>query len=455
VLRVLFRQPVEIPTPRESRSLLNISSVLRLSHAVSNSGHWYLDLRDDTFFWSDEVFRILGSEPNSFKLDLETAISFIDPAEREHIQKSVRLTLDDHEPLDFTAAILCQDGTFKQIRIQGEMQQDEKDGFYFLFGILRETTDEWLQQGHNERLAVALENTSEAIIMTDLQGRATWINGAFNRITGYSWDDIIGHKPGDILQGPDTDPETVKYMRDMLSGGQHFTTEILNYHRDGHPYWLRISCQPDRDSQGKLVGFTAIESDVTTENEARLDLEREIESRKALEKQLRYLATHDELSGMPNRRYFIEVAEKELSRSKRYKHPLSLMLADFDHFKDVNDTHGHAAGDEVIQGFGELCRSILREQDMAARIGGEEFVIMLPETPLEGARELAKRLRHALSKMSVKAAGHEIVMTMSVGLTQAEPGESSIEVMMDRADKALYQSKDAGRNRTREHQDNS
>lgn len=425
--------------------LLAADDILELSHAVTRSGHFYVDLRDDRLFWSDELFKMHGFDPGGEQPDLQTAISYYHPQERQHVKEMLEHVKRTFEPMNFNSRILHKDGSIRYLRNFCKIKKDDLGAF--LFGVCMDVTDDWTEQRHYRRLAKALENTAEAIVMTDPQGLATWVNSAFTRITGYSREEIIGNKPGSLLQGVETDPKTADYMREKIARGEAFATEILNYKRDGAPHWLRISCQPDFDDNGQVVGFIAIQTDITKEKNARLDLAREVESRKLLEQQLRHLAAHDELSGMPNRRHFLQQAEMELNRSRRHQHSLSLLLADLDHFKMINDEFGHAAGDAVIRAFGRLCEQTLREQDVAARVGGEEFAVLLPDTDLEGAHRLAERIRHKLSVTPIVVGDQKIWITVSIGVMEARPDEPSVESMLAKADKALYAAKHAGRNR--------
>ncbi|NYS62083.1 GGDEF domain-containing protein [Vreelandella salicampi] len=426
--------------------MLPIEDVLKLSHKVMQSGHWYLNLNKNRLFWSDEVFRIHGYEPGDIQLDLTTAINFYHPEDRERVSNIINKTLKTYQPLNFVAHILRKDGTSRVVHSQGEIKYGEEGHPTHLFGVIRDITEEWAQQQHHRRLASSLENTDEAIVMTNPSGFITWANSAFTRITGFPEADFLGRKPGDFLQGPETDPATIAYMRSMLSRRESFTTEVLNHHRDGHTYWVRISCQPDFDENDQLLGFSTIQSDITNEKELRLNLQEKINSGKILQERLRYIASHDELSEMPNRRYFMTQAEIEIGRCRRHDHDLCLLLADLDHFKTINDTHGHAAGDSVIKAFATLCENTLRHHDLAARIGGEEFAILLPETDLEGGQVLAERLRQALANTPAMINGEPIFVTASIGVTMAAHNDADVGTMLARADKALYQAKTGGRN---------
>ncbi|MGO9838890.1 MAG: diguanylate cyclase [Polyangiaceae bacterium] len=159
------------------------------------------------------------------------------------------------------------------------------------------------------------------------------------------------------------------------------------------------------------------------------------------------LMTVDGLTQAYNRRYFNEALEREFNRAQRYQRVLSLIAFDIDHFKKVNDTHGHLAGDNVLRQLAIAVKTRLRREDVFARTGGEEFGVLLPEIPLEGAMKTAEKVRRIVETMLVKHEQIEIQCTVSLGVTALEGGEASGEDLYKRADERLYEAKQAGRNR--------
>ncbi len=160
------------------------------------------------------------------------------------------------------------------------------------------------------------------------------------------------------------------------------------------------------------------------------------------------LATTDSLTGVYNRRTFKELAEPQLSRSRRGQLPVSLLMLDLDHFKRINDTYGHLAGDDVLKAFAVLVRNCLRKEDLLARYGGEEFVVLLPGAAPAAAAILAERIREEVAARPFDANGHLVRVTVSQGVA-SEAGDTlpSLEAMLGRADEALYAAKNQGRNR--------
>ncbi|MEY4577449.1 MAG: hypothetical protein RL701_2152 [Pseudomonadota bacterium] len=161
----------------------------------------------------------------------------------------------------------------------------------------------------------------------------------------------------------------------------------------------------------------------------------------------RFLATTDSLTGLLNRRAFMDWAGRELKRAVRHQDPMSVVLLDVDHFKHINDHHGHAAGDLVLGSMGKLLAATVRNSDVIARWGGEEFVLALPSTPLSGAIELAERARAEIECANISVTpGQRIPVTASFGVAELR-GSETMELLIDRADRAMYEAKSAGRNR--------
>lgn len=176
------------------------------------------------------------------------------------------------------------------------------------------------------------------------------------------------------------------------------------------------------------------------------ELAREVEARKSLEVELRVLATTDPLTGVSNRRRFLELGNYELVRAQRNQRPLSLLALDIDHFKRINDTHGHGTGDETLVRFAKTCASCLRSLDTLGRQGGEEFAVLLPETPIEEARTVGERIRCAIEECGMAGPEGPFTITVSIGAAQLQASDT-FEVLAERADARLYTAKRKGRNR--------
>jgi len=173
----------------------------------------------------------------------------------------------------------------------------------------------------------------------------------------------------------------------------------------------------------------------------------DITERRRMEDELRWLATTDALTGLPNRRHFLDLAQSERQRAVRHGHELSLLMVDVDYFKSINDTYGHGVGDEVLRALAGMISDSLREEELVGRLGGEEFAVLLPETGLEGALDAAGRLREQVSRAPVATGQGDLNVTVSIGVSDWREAEEPVESLLIRADEALYAAKNEGRDR--------
>ncbi|HXF84054.1 MAG TPA: histidine kinase N-terminal 7TM domain-containing protein [Anaerolineales bacterium] len=270
---------------------------------------------------------------------------------------------------------------------------------------------------------VLVENMSDGVIVLDAQNRIVDINPAALSVLGVSAALPIGQPVEKVLSAW---PDLVTTFYEV----QQVYTEIAVGHEPYHYLDLRISPLFDR---GQFVGRLIVWRDITGLKRAQAELQR--------------LATTDVLTQVFNRRYFLEMADRELKRALRLKHPLALVLMDIDRFKDINDTFGHAAGDQVLITFAKVCQANIREIDLLARFGGEEFAALMPESGHEQAYLVAERLRLAVAQAPTDFDGHQISITSSFGIATVESDRDTLEVVLRRADQALYAAKQAGRNR--------
>jgi diguanylate cyclase (GGDEF)-like protein len=210
----------------------------------------------------------------------------------------------------------------------------------------------------------------------------------------------------------------------------------------------------DEESDRRLKTIEIIHQVETARKDAEIyqlrnvELQQEVEERKRAQAALERLATTDTLTGLANRRYFIELAERVFYQAQRYNRPLSVVMIDVDNFKHINDTFGHAAGDEVLRAVARRMQEVLRRSDILGRYGGDEFVMLLPETGQEGARRMTERLRAAVATMAGALPELDAPVSLSIGLVSATRMASlTLDALLQYADKALYASKQAGRDR--------
>jgi len=288
-------------------------------------------------------------------------------------------------------------------------------------------------------LHAALDEVDVGIVLLDRRLKSQFINRAFPRIwrlpdyedvTGLDFEGlmrvIVTHRLEPV---PESEFEKVVHERTGLvrAGAAEPRHAKLP---DGQV--IRINCKPLPDGSRMLI-YT----DVTDLFEMAGRLEE--------------LARTDGLTGLFNRRHFLSLAEAEWDRYQRYRRDPSLLMIDVDRFKVINDTYGHAAGDQVLTGVAEICREHRRKSDLVARFGGDELVILLPETSLDGAIEAAERLRQQTEARLFTGASPAVRATLSIGAAQASPDMTSLFDLMKHADLAVYAAKTLGRNRVCTH----
>lgn len=260
-----------------------------------------------------------------------------------------------------------------------------------------------------------------------------YVNPAFTRLTGFSAKEAIGKTPR-MLQGPETSKLTTHEIRASLDRQEPVHVAIKDYTKDGRDYWLDMSIMPLRNKAGEVTHFVAIERDVSLQKE--------------LEAKLQNMAERDALTGLYNRRKFFEDLKKAWQAFLETGECFSLISIDIDHFKDVNDQYGHNAGDTVLSELARVFQQSCRATDIVARIGGEEFAILLPGIQAQDAFVIAERIRQNVDDTEIKLDTQTLHRTISLGVSQVVHVDQSTTEMVKRADSALYNSKDQGRNRT-------
>lgn len=281
-----------------------------------------------------------------------------------------------------------------------------------------------------------LNSAGEGIYGADQEGNCTFVNPAALALLGFDKEEVLGknahatfhdHRKDGTPYPPEECPVSLTH-RD----GVRRAVEDAFVRKDGEVFPVHLSVTPMHE-HGKIVGVAVVFQDIAR--------------RKALELELTRLATTDPLTGVANRRRLVQELELELARAERFGLPAAFLMVDVDHFKSVNDTHGHAVGDAVLRHLAELARRRLRGIDLFGRLGGEEFGILLPGTDGAGALQCAESLRRHVAESPLQTGTGAIPFTISIGLTVFEPGDDAPDRVLARADVALYRAKEGGRNR--------
>jgi diguanylate cyclase (GGDEF)-like protein/PAS domain S-box-containing protein len=285
------------------------------------------------------------------------------------------------------------------------------------------------------KFSLAIEQSGNSVIVIDADGLIEYVNPHFEMTSGYVSNEVQGKRPS-ILNSGMQDESLFREAWETISNGKIWHGEIHNKQKNGDLYWESATIAPVQNVDGKIVNYIAIKEDIS--------------DRKHMEAELQRMATTDSLTGVLNRRQLGRVAEQELKRAHRYGHITSVLMLDLDYLKQINDGYGHGAGDIAINRTAQAIKDNLRESDFIGRYGGDEFVIILPETDCDHAMILAERLRSAVAAQKLRYGTDKFSISISLGLACLESKESEpvpgFDTVTTLADQALYAAKAAGRN---------
>jgi diguanylate cyclase (GGDEF)-like protein/hemerythrin-like metal-binding protein/PAS domain S-box-containing protein len=297
-------------------------------------------------------------------------------------------------------------------------------------------------QQNEQKFRFLAENSADVIWTMDLfKGTFTYVSPSVYRLRGYTVEEVMAQSAAEALT-----PESMVRVQQVLAEaladwkpeGPHVpqVTEVDQPHKDGHLVPTEVVTTLHANAAGRPVSVLGVSRDITERRRAEEKLRQTLES---LEK----LASRDPLTNAWNRRHFEASVDGEMHRARRHGHPLALLLFDIDHFKRVNDTYGHPEGDRVLREVADRVRAVTRISDSLTRWGGEEFIVLMPNTSFSSALVLAERIREAIAGQPFEGIGQ---VTVSIGLAAYRPATSRDE-WVERADRALYLAKQGGRNR--------
>lgn len=292
-------------------------------------------------------------------------------------------------------------------------------------GVTRDLDDLHPNEG---RLEAILEQSPIGVSVSRRDdGCIIFVNTRFAELIGLPREKLIGSRARDYY----LDSHQRLRVLERLRGGGGVTNMEVQFRRaDGSPFWTLFTVN-QAVIQGTAVNLAWI-YDYT--------------ERRSMEEALRDMASRDPLTGIFNRRSFMDMARAQLARAHRFHEPLSVFVLDVDHFKRINDSFGHATGDDALRMVAAGCQAILREYDILGRLGGEEFVVVLPGATADESRVVAERVRRHLARMPIEAPDGTFRLTVSIGIAGLEGATDTLERAIHRADLALYRAKHLGRN---------
>lgn len=416
---------LEIELHRRTRSLAK-------AQAIAHVGNWDWDIASGLLIWTDEIFRIFGLSPQEFKPTYAAFLERVHPEDREALETEVRRALQNPTHNYYIEhRVVRPDGAIRQVTELGEIERDAAGEAVHMTGTVQDITERKKAETQLLLAAKIIENASEGIVVTDVAGLIVDANPAYERILGYPREQIIGKKPGFASSGHH-DEGFYREMWQRLRAEGAWEGEIWDRHASGAtiPQWLTINAITDPG--GRVTHYVGMLLDIS--------------SQKAAELKLKEMAFYDPLTELPNRTLFHDRLEQQIATCHRNGSQMALMFIDLDRFKGVNDTLGHAAGDQLLQETARRLRNGVREADTVARLGGDEFTIIVTDvSQSDGLSNLAGELIKNLCK-AVELRGQSVHVGASIGIALYPEDGRDAETLLKNADIAMYQAKDAGRN---------
>lgn len=282
----------------------------------------------------------------------------------------------------------------------------------------------------NQKLSLAVEQSQNSIVITDLEGNIEYVNTMFTKVTGYTKDEALGQNPR-ILKSDETPQSTYKEMWETLQCGNIWLGELINRRKDNSLYTEWATITPVKQDDGTISNYVAIKEDITEKKKVAAHIEN--------------LANFDQLTGLPNRYMLDHRVTYLLDMAERNNEPLTVMFLDLDHFKNINDSLGHTIGDYVLIEMAKRITKTIRKVDTVSRLGGDEFIILFPNTDSNAAMHIATKLITEISKNSM-IKHHELTITPSIGIAIYPNDGKDFETLLKNADTAMYMVKNDSRN---------
>lgn len=428
---------LEQRTAETAAALRESAERLQLATEASGVGVWDYDIANGSLVWDDAMYAIYGIDRDSPGL-LDAWHDSLLPEDRAAEAAALEAAMTKGAGYAPQFRIRRSDGALRYIQARARIYLDANGKPIRMVGTNEDITERRQQeialQESEDRFHSTFNAAAIGMALVGLEGRFIQANDALCRILGYSHNELQQKTLQSVIHPADLEIDLAP-MQELLAGTRDsYQTEKRYLHKDGDVIWGLLSGSVVRDAAGQVLYFVAQIQDIT--------------ERKAMIEQLRRQATQDSLTGLSNRRHFFAQGEIELARVRRYGAALSLLMLDVDHFKRINDSHGHKAGDIVLRQLSTTLRETLRPVDVIGRLGGEEFAVLLPGTKLAEAIEVAERLREIIAASEVKReAGLPLRFTVSIGVVSLEQPDSNLDTLLSLADRALYQAKAGGRNR--------
>jgi diguanylate cyclase (GGDEF)-like protein/PAS domain S-box-containing protein len=408
-------------------------NVMRLTDAqrIAKLGDFDWNLQSNEWYFSDEVYRIFGITTDELEWNYDKFLSFIKAADRDNVAATLVHARCVKGNYDMEYHIDCKNGVRKLIYQCIESHANENGEVIRMVSTLQDVTIQREMETKIKLAAKVFDHVGDAIFVTNENNKITLINRVFTDITGYNIDDVLGKDPR-FLSTAKQDDDFYAAMWFEINTHGTWKGEVWNQRKDGSVFPELLTITTIHNSKNEIVNYIGIFSDITLQKQAT--------------EQIEYLANYDGLTGLMNRMALQSAVENVLVSVQKSQQLLALLFIDLDGFKAVNDTLGHAVGDEVLKSTAERLMKNVRGRDLVARLGGDEFVVVLVHlTDVSHIVPVADKLLNALHQ-TLTHQDQTLHVTPSMGISVYSDTCCDYAKLLSSADKAMYKAKENGKN---------
>lgn len=397
---------------------------------LAKIGHWELDLVAGTLYWSDEVYRIFGLEPQEFDATYEAFLSYVHPQDQEMVNNAYAKSLKEQRGYHIEHRIVRKDGVVRFVEERCEHEFDAEGKVLRSIGTVHDITQITQAQKELSLAASLFEKMHDGVMITDAAQQIVAINAAFSKISGYTREEIVGKTPH-VMSSGWHNKEFYQELWQTLHTSGEWSGEIIDRKKNGELYTAHLTIIAIHDAKGELTNYISIVNDIS--------------EKKQKETLIHNLAYFDPLTELPNRVLFQERVSRKIPSLKRSGKKMALFFIDMDNFKNINDTFGHFTGDKFLIEVARLIKNVLHEHDTLARLGGDEFTVILEDIDsVVDVASTAQRIVELFDK-PIKIESKEFYTGASIGISVYPEDGQNYEELIKAADTAMYQVKESGK----------